>query len=111
MRMRADIERNVTTEDDLYGGAAIPDFQAWATLPCFVYSKQDRTEVLITDAKKTASIQDFRALFALNADILEADQIASIKDRKGNEIIKGRFRIDSVQRTHRHLEAALERVI
>lgn len=105
--MRADVERDAATGTDAYGGAVKPNYQAWATLPCFVYSKQRRE---VTDGEKTALVEDLRALFALGADVQEGDEIASVKDRQGAEIMSGRFQIETVQRKHRHIEAGLLRV-
>lgn len=56
-------------------------------------------------------VEDMRALFALDADVRENDEIASVADRRGVEIIAGRLKVEGpAQRKHTHLEAALKRV-
>ena len=105
--MRAEVERNTAPGDDAWGNPVAPVFTAVATLPCFVWSRARRE---VVDGKKTAIIEDLRAMFPLGADIAERDEIARVTDRIGTEILAGRFRIEAIQRKHRHLEAALERV-
>lgn len=105
--MRAVVERNTASGTDAYGHPVPPVFGPHATLPCFVWSTQRRT---VADGDKTALVEDHRALFPLGADVTEADEIASVTDRRGAEILSGRFRIEAIQRKHTHLEAALERV-
>jgi hypothetical protein len=107
MTMRAVVERNSASGTDTYGHPVAPVFAAHATLPCFVWSSQRRE---VVDGDKTATVEDLRAVFPLGADILEADEIASVTDRQGSEILSGRARIDALQRKHRHLEAALVKV-
>ena len=108
MTMRADVERNTAAGTDAYGGPVAPAFTVLGTFACFVWSRQGR---VITDGDKTAVVEDLRAIFPLGTDIQETDEIVSVKDRRGVEIIAGRLRVDAPpQRKHRHLEAALERV-
>ncbi len=107
MTMRAVVERDTASGTDAYGHPVKPSFTALATLPCFVWSKQRRE---VVDGIKTAIIEDLRALFPLGADVVAGDEIASIDDRRGNELLAGRFQIETTQRKHDHLEAALERV-
>lgn len=106
--MRAQVERNTASGTDAHGHPVAASFSAHATLACFVWSKTGRE---IVDGEKIASIDDMRAMFPLDADIEEGDEIASVTDRQGTEIIAGRLRIDAPpQRRHRHLEAVLRRV-
>lgn len=109
LTMLAAVERDQAAGEDGWGGATAPAFvSAGDPLPCFVYSKSSRE---LVDGKKTAMIEDMRAMFALDADIREDDEIASVTDRRGTEIIPGRLRVDGpVQRKHTHLEVALERI-
>ena len=107
MTMRAVVERNTASGTDAHGHPIKPAFTALATVPCFVWSKQRRE---IIDGSKIAIIEDLRALFPLGADVVAGDEIASIDDRRGAELLAGRFQIETVQRKHNHLEAALERV-
>jgi hypothetical protein len=107
MTMRAVVERNTASGTDAHGHPVAPVFTAHATLPCFVWSRQRREAV---DGAKTALVEDMRGIFPLAADIAEADEIASVTDRRGVELLSGRVRIDAIQRKHRHLEAALKRV-
>lgn len=107
--MRAEVERNTATGKDPHGNPVAPVFAALhAALPCFVWSKQSRQAY---PGDRTAMVEDLRAGFPLGSDLAEGDQVASVKDRKGVELIEGRLRIDAPpQRKHRHIEVALKRV-
>lgn len=109
LNMRAAIERNQTATKDAWGQPAAAAFASTGDpLPCFVWAE---TSAEIVDGKKTAMIGDFRALFALGADINEADEIAGVTDRQGAVLISGRLRVEGpVQRKHTHLEASLKRI-
>ncbi|XHC12294.1 hypothetical protein ABWH98_05500 [Labrenzia sp. ac12] len=108
LTMRAAVERDQATGTDSWGNPLPADFQPLATLNCFVWSNQSRE---IVDGEKSAMIEDMRALFALGADIAEDDEISSVTDRQGVEIIPGRLKVEGpVQRKHTHLEAALKRI-
>lgn len=109
LTMRAALERNQSAAQDAWGQPATPDFQSTGDpLPCFVWHETSKE---IVDGKKTAMIGDFRALFALGADIAELDEIAQVTDRAGTVLIEGRLRVEGpVQRKHTHLEASLRRI-
>lgn len=109
LTMRAQVERNQATGRDQWNQPAAPDFAAVGDpLPCFVWSEKSAE---IVDGVKTAMVGDFRALFALGADINEADELDGVKDRAGVVLIDGRLRVEGpVERKHTHLEANLKRV-
>lgn len=108
MTMRAEVERNNATGTDQWNRPVAPSFSALATYPCFVWSKTSRE---ITDGDKVAAISDLRIMLPLGTDIQVGDEIARVTDRKCNEIIAGRLRVDApIERRHRHIEAALQRV-
>lgn len=109
LTMRAAVERDQAVAVDDWGGKVAPDFQSIGDpLPCFIWSNSSRE---LVDGSKTAMIEDMRALFALGADIAEGDEIASVTDRAGTEIIPGRLKVEGpVQRKHTHLECALQRI-
>lgn len=109
LTMRALVERNQATATDGWNMPVAPDFQSiGAPLPCFVWSTQARR---LIDGEKTAMIEDVRALFALDADIREADEISTVTDRRGIEIVPGRLQVEGpVQRKHTHVEVALRRI-
>jgi hypothetical protein len=109
LTMRAAIERNQAAGNDAWGQPVAPAFQPLgAPVPCFVWHE---TSSEVVDGRKTAMIGDFRALFALDADVAEFDEIAGVTDRKGAVLIDGRLRVEGpVQRKHTHLEASLKRV-
>lgn len=107
MTMRAAVERDGATGTNDWNGPATPSFAALATYPCFVWARQARE---VVDGRKDVSVEDWRVMFPLGTDVLEGDEIAGITDRRGNEIIAGRFRIGTLLRKARHLEAALEKV-
>ena len=108
MTMRAVVERNTASGTDAHGHPVKPAFTAHlSSQPCWVWSKQRRE---IVDGSKIAIVEDLRALFPLGADVVAGDEIASIDNRRGAELLAGRFQIETVQRKHNHIEAALERV-
>ena len=108
LTMRAAVERNQASGEDAWGQPVAADFQPVGSLPCFAWSEKASE---IVDGKKTAVIGDFRALFALGADLREGDEIASVSDRAGAEIIAGRLRVEGrPEPKHTHLEATLKRI-
>lgn len=107
MTMRADVERDTASGTDPFGLPVKPIFTVLATIPCFMYSKTRRE---VVDGAKSAQVEDLRALFPLNADIKEGDEIAAIKDRLGVIILSGRFQVEAIQRKHKHVEISLLRV-
>jgi hypothetical protein len=109
LTMRALLERNVAVASDSWGQPVAADFQSTGDpLPCFVYSDSSSE---IQDGEKIAMLEQLRAMFALGADIQADDEIASITDRQGDEIIPGRLQvIGPVQRKHTHLELGLRRI-
>lgn len=107
MTMRAVIERDTATGEDDFGQPVKPDFTPLATIPCWAWSKQRRERV---DGNKSALIEDLRALFPLDADVLAGDEIVNITDRRGRVLVAGRIQIETMQRKHDHQEAGLERV-
>lgn len=107
MNMRADVERNVETGTDAYGHSLPPNFQPHTTLSCWVWSTS-RREVI--DGSKTVAVEDLRAMFPLGSDVDEEDEIAVVRDGKGNVIYSSRMKIGPPQYKHNHLEATLERV-
>jgi hypothetical protein len=109
LTMRAAVERNQTATKDAWGQ---PDAAAFVStgdpLPCFVWSEDTRE---LIDGQKTALIGDFRALFALGADIQADDQVAGVTDRQGNELIGARLQVrGKPERKHTHLEVTLKRI-
>lgn len=109
LTMRALIERNQATGTDAWNNPVAPDFQPVGDpLPCFVWSDQARE---LVDDGKSALLEDMRALFALGADVRPDDEISSVTNRRGVEIIRGRLKVEGdVQYKHTHLEAALRRI-
>lgn len=109
LTMRALVERNQATTSDTWGQPVAADFVSTGdSVPCFVWSDNSRE---LVDGAKSAMLEDMRAMFALGADVLEDDEISSVTDRAGTEIIPGRLQVEGpVQRKHTHLEAALRRI-
>lgn len=109
LTMRAAVERNRVATKDAWGQPDAPAFVSTGDpLPCFVWSGDTKE---IFDGQKTALIGDFRALFALSADVRPDDQIASVTDRQGNVLIDGRLQVrGKIERKHTHLEVTLKRI-
>jgi hypothetical protein len=109
LTMRALLERKPVGTNDSWGQPAPADaVSTGAPLPCFVYSSATQQ---IEDGQKIAPIEDLRIMFALDADVRDDDEIASVTDRSGVTIISGRLKvIGPVQFKHTHREAALRRI-
>lgn len=109
LTMRALVERNVTVATDTWSQPGTPEFQSiGAPLRCFVYSNSAQE---LIDGQKIAEVEQLRAMFALGADVRPDDEISSVTDRQGVEIIPGRLQVlGPVQRKHTHLECALRRI-
>ncbi len=107
MTMRAVRERNQTTTFDSYGSPEAPVYAVPVSLPCWVWSQSRRA---IVDGDKTVFIEEHRGIFPLAVDLLEDDELADIKDRLGTVTVAGRFRVETIQRKHDHVEVALERI-
>lgn len=107
--MRALLERKPVGANDSWGQPGAADAVSTGDpLPCFVYSNATRQ---IEDGKTIAPIEDLRIMFALDADVRDDDEIASVTDRRGVTIIAGRLKvIGPVQFKHTHHEAALRRI-
>ena len=107
--MLALVERNQAITTDGWGQPDTPDFvSTGAALPCFIYSTGTSQ---IEDGQKIAPIEDLRIMCALGADLRDDDEIASVTDRRGTEIILGRLKVmGPPQRKHTHVEAVLRRI-
>lgn len=108
MTMRASVERNTASGTDAHGHPVTPSFTSTGDpVPCFVWStaKNERR-----DGDKQAVVEDWRMLIPKTADVVNGDEIASVEDRQGNEVLPGRMRVETVQPKHTHREAVLQRV-
>lgn len=108
MTQRADIERDTATGENAYGHDPAPVWTVHVSnAPCWVWSRQRRETV---DGRKTVIIEDLRAMVPVDADIKTGDRFASVKDRRGQEVLAGPLTIETLQYKRLHIEAALERV-
>lgn len=108
MTMRADIRRNATATEDARGHPDAPDFQPLATVPCYVWSDKRRR---VVDGNKIAYSEDLICAVPLDTDIVEADRINQIADRRGIVLFSGPFKpLGTIQRRTQHLELRLKRV-
>ena len=106
--MRADLERDTEQATDDYGHPAKPIFSVIGRIPTWVYSKARRE---ITEGDKLTVVEGVKALFSQNADVRQGDEISNIRDRLGQIIMEGRYRIETIQRKRRHQEAHLLKVM
>ncbi len=106
MTMRALVERDTAVGVDDFGNPVKPAFTTHGTFPCWAWSRQRREQV---DGDKSALIEDMRAMFPIDADVLAGDEIKQIEDRQGKVLFAGRVQIETMQRHHDHQEAGLER--
>ena len=109
LTMRAAVERNGATAMDDWGNPVTPVFVSIGDpIACFVWSTAARGAA---DGEKVTETEEFRGLFALDADLRANDEVAAITDRSDTEIIGGRLRVmGPVQRKHTHVEANLRRI-
>ena len=109
LTMLARVERNTASGTDSWGNPVEPAFTLLHTaLACFVYSPSSRE---LVDGAKTAQIEDLRIMIARDADLAPGDEITTVMDRLGRELIPGRLKVEGpVQFKHTHREAALQRI-
>lgn len=109
LTMLARVERDTATGNDSWGGKVVPSFTVLHNaLPCFVYSKTSRE---LVDGAKTAMIEDLRIMVGRDADLIAGDEITTVMDRLGRELVPGRLKVEGpVQFKHTHREAALQRI-
>lgn len=104
---RCTVER-ATAGTDAWGNPAIP---AWAThlpaLPCRAWYSAGRE---VTDAGKTAVVEDRRMIVPRDTDVREDDRVAAVTNRKGEMLFPGPMRIESVGRRRDHLDLHLQAV-
>ncbi len=90
MTMRVTLERNAAATD-AYGGPGKPGYRVQApSVPCFVWS---RTRARVMDDKKIAEVEEIAIIFPAATDVLSADRIAEVKDRRGRVLLKGPFEV------------------
>lgn len=84
--IRAEIRRNTAAAD----GHGNPGKPVWTLVKdgvhCFVWS---RVRQRVVDGKQNAEVEDIGAVFYRNTDVLSADRIEQIKDRRGRVLFAG----------------------
>ena len=90
MTMRAEVRRNIAAAD----GHGHPGKPEWTLVKdgvsCFVWSKVRQR---IVDGTQQAEVEEIAAVFPVAADILSADRIEQIKDRRGRILFAGPFEV------------------
>ena len=107
MTHRAVLERNTTDTSDGWGQPGEPSWSVQATLACYAWS---RSRKVVADGEKVVTVQDLRAIFAVDADVREQDRLQSITDRRSSTIFPGPLTVRTVVPKPTHQEAVLERV-
>jgi len=107
MTQRATVERDQTTTSDPWGQSDASSYAAHATIPCRVWSSSRKVAV---DVDRTATIEEIRAIFPADADVIEADRIAAITDRRDRVVFSGPLSIETIRLKGDHLTAMLQRV-
>ena len=108
--MRCVTQRNATTTEDDYGQTATPDWEDYLTdLPCFVWYTKGAARKTRTEDKITMTLDLAKMICPLDTDITAADRIASVMDRKYEELF-GAFSIDSIHRRKDHYDLTLTEV-
>lgn len=106
MTMRAVVRRNAATGTDAHGHPVAPSYAAHATIPCRVWS---RSRSAIEDGDKAVTVEILRAIFPLDADVREDDQIVNVNNRLGTTLFAGPLDIRTLQRMDNHQAAVLRR--
>ena len=69
---------------------------------------QSRTEVLIVDTEKVASVAVHLIILPLGTDIRAQDLITGVRDRRGNILYSDNLRVVAAIPREDHIEATLE---
>lgn len=112
LRMRAVVERDLAVGEDDWGQKPAPNWTLLHdALPCRVYYEtRGREGQRILDGAKTAVIEDPYAIVPARADVAEGDRIVAVNDRRGQRLIDGVLKVQSVLRRADHLALVLESV-
>ena len=109
LRMRAQVQRNVATAADPYGGPVAPAWQWHANIPCRAWSITPSKQ--ITDDDKSGTKATIRCVLRESADIRPSDRIAAITNRNARVLFAGPLVVASpVRRREGHIEVDLEHV-
>jgi hypothetical protein len=102
------IQRNAAAGDDAWGQTGTPDWQDHLTdEPCRFWSEAGREVIQATGTAEP--VTDLRLVLSADADVTEADRIASITYR-GGTAQDGPLGIRALLRRPDHLELVLEKV-
>lgn len=104
---RASVQRSTRATDDL-GLPGIPTWSSqYVSLPCRWWAPTGMGRYEIMDGEKVLISNDQRMLVPLDADVIEADQVTAIKDRKGTSLVSNTMQIRAVIRRRDHKEVRL----
>lgn len=106
MTMRAVVRRNTAMGKDAHGHDVAPSFTAHETIPCRAWSSSISS---IADGDKAVTVEIVRAIFPVDADIQEGDQIVNVNNRLGATVYPGPLDVQTLQPMDNHQAAALRR--
>lgn len=107
MTHRARLERDTAASTGAWGQPAAPDWNFREELPCYGWS---RSRQVVADGEKVVTVQEMRAIFPTDADIVEGDRLQEITDRRGTVVFPGPLMVRTAQAKPGHVEFMLERV-
>lgn len=108
MRHRCNTERNAVSDTRDAFNQPVTELRDINTdLPCYW---QVRTEQLVLDGDKVATVALHRMLAPIGSNLREQDRVTSIHDRLGRTLNGNTMRILTMIRREDHLELALEEV-
>lgn len=94
MTQRMQVDRPTVAAADAFGHPTVTGSTTiHAALPCRAWTVDDRD---IKDADKLAVVGDIMAIIPADADVLESDSVAHVKDREGRTIHAGPAEVQSV---------------
>lgn len=106
MAHRCVVERDMAVGQDDWGDAPEPDWQVHLDdQPCFVWYERG---LEVHDGRKTASIDNCRAIVPIGTDLANEDRLVRVNDRRGREVVSGPLRVESIGRRRDHLDVTLE---
>lgn len=107
LSMRADISRRTGAADD-YGNLLNDWASVVTSVPCLVQINPNRK---ITDGEKVVVIEDIKAIFQSDANVLTGDRIDQVLDARGETVFSTQMFVDKIaiirsltQQTHKQCE-------
>lgn len=105
MTMRGSLQRDQQSSRDGYGHTKAPDWQALATIPCWLYTKR---ALRVLDGNKTVTVEMLRAMVPNGTDIQAGDRFSQVVDQQGTVLHSTPLSVQAVQNYRDHIEVRLK---